>query len=307
MRLFRFQPARRFAAVTAALALTVSLSACNDDDNDGSSGSSPTPTPATSSSTATPTKTVAPGSTATPTRSNPGPTATATATPKGSQQDIAKVEAVVASVLPQVLNLQSFGALAGGGVPHGKPRINVSAPCPAGGTLTFGCNASGSGSKTEITFNTCKVGATGVASTTLNGTFSQTITTACFTVPPANSPLSVSFKGSINTTDPTTNQPLSIDIDMSLTIKTDSTGTTLDFDGTVNNTCAGSVKVTTLESLKIATGASCPNAGRIRIKIGSATHEVSYSSSGGVSIDVGADGSVDKSLASCRDAESGSC
>lgn len=296
----------KLTAAAGALALCTALAGCDGKDgNGGSTSPSPTRTPTSASATNTP----GAGATATPTRPSSGPTATATATGAPNQQELKKVEAVIASVIPSVLDLQSFGGLAGGGVPRsartGLPPIT--APCPAGGNLKFSCDSSGGGSRTEIDFNTCKIGATGVPTTTIDGLFAQTIQAPCFSPPPANGALGIEFRGTINTTDPSNGQPLTFTLDMGMTIQQTSSGTRLDFDGSVDTDCVGRVQVKTLETITIPNGGSCPTAGRIRVTVSGVNHEVRYTSSGGVQIDLKGDGTIDDTLASCQDADEGSC
>lgn len=296
---------RRLLALGMAATLGLTLAACDDNHhNNGGSTNSPTPTKTSAPATSTP----AGGATATRTNTPPpGATATATATPRqSSSENLAKAEAVIASVLPQVLNLTSFGSFAGGTTRSARVG-GFPVPCPSGGTLSFECNASGGGSKTTIDFNDCHVSGGG-ASTLIDGTFSQTVPVACFQAPPANGTISIAFEGHIEATSPVLNEPVSVDFDMEMTLSKDgSNNTRLDFSGTFDDTCVGEVELETKETLVIPPAGDCPTAGRIQVTFSGGRVETIHTSGGGVQIDDGADGSVDKTFSSCRAASAAAC
>jgi hypothetical protein len=73
-------------------------------------------------------------------------------------------------------------------------------------------------------------------------------------------------------------------------------------DGTLNTDCAGALDYETIEPLHLTAGESCPRAGLLRITLPNGAQSLTrYTGAGGVELDFGADGVVDKTFASCTD------
>jgi hypothetical protein len=81
----------------------------------------------------------------------------------------------------------------------------------------------------------------------------------------------------------------------------------LELNGTVGTDCLGHVTLSTIEPVRIASGATCFTAGRLQAQLGDETASVTYTGSGGVDLDFGADGSVDQHFASCTDVPADKC
>lgn len=293
-----FSTRSRILLLSGGMSLLLAGTGCDDDHHNGSSPGNPT-------ATRTATRTAA---AATPTRPGTPPptnaaTPTRTATPgQNNNQGVAEVESVVASVLPSVLNITSFAGFAGGTPRDARAIGDVTVPCPAGGSLSFSCSSSGGGSRTEIDFNMCKVSASGAPQTSIDGTFAQTIPGPCFSVPAQGAEIGISFHGRIVANS------MTFDFDTDLVTSVDTSGTTrLRISGSVEDRCLGHITFETLEPIVVPTSAACATGGRLRVGVSGDSHEVGFTSGGGVSIDVGADGSIDESLTSCRDADPASC
>ncbi len=277
------------------IGLAVVISGCGGDDDDAGSGPAATRTPVASAPTATRTHTPQPGA----------PTATPTPTRPPSGGDTGNVEAVIANILPNITRLTGFGALAGGGTsgPRAKRQLSIPVPCPAGGTLSFSCN----NGTTQIEFDQCSLSAQqGAPGVFIDGTFQQTVSGACFSVPAPGSPIRVAFAGRIRTTNPITNQSIDVSFDTDVTVTNQADGTTLlSYEASVDDDCLGTVQVQTLEQVVIPSGAACPTAGRVRVTVRGETYEVRFTAGGGVEIFQG--GSLINTLASCQDASTAAC
>jgi hypothetical protein len=93
-------------------------------------------------------------------------------------------------------------------------------------------------------------------------------------------------------------------------IQEDVGGTVVTLDGQATAKCVGDVVFDTLEPLSIPTDAECPTAGLIQVTIArtAETATVRFNPDGSVDIDLGADGSVELTRATCDDLVShGSC
>jgi hypothetical protein len=79
-------------------------------------------------------------------------------------------------------------------------------------------------------------------------------------------------------------------------------------NGVVNSACLGGDDVTfqTVASLSIPAGSVCPTLGAIRVTAGGKTDRITYTA-GGVTIDMGDNGSTDESYDSCLDSRLFAC
>jgi hypothetical protein len=76
---------------------------------------------------------------------------------------------------------------------------------------------------------------------------------------------------------------------------------TVDISGTVDSPCfGGAVDLSTFNSLSL-NGGACPKAGAVEVTANGNTDLVSYTGSGGVTIDLGEDGTVDQTFPTCLD------
>jgi hypothetical protein len=95
-------------------------------------------------------------------------------------------------------------------------------------------------------------------------------------------------------------------IDLSMTVTSDATGNTITVDGSFgcSTSCFnGTLTLATTTPLFFpASGGDCATAGEI-VVTGTLTGTITYTSTGGVQIDEGSDGSVDEEYASCEDVE----
>jgi len=266
----------------------------DDDDDDDDGGSNPRPT-ATLTQPAGPTRT--PTSTRTPGGPEPTPTR------GGNQAGLEEVEAIISSILPTISTFSQFASLAGGPGAGGGGQISIPVPCPGGGTLQASC----SGSQLDIDFNGCRIGIPGGPSTLIDGDFEVSLNGSCFS-PNPNGTVTIDFAGSVQTTSPLTNQPISLSFDLHIANTLKGGGVVeSDIDGTVETACVGEVTIETREPIVSRSGASCPIGGLIYVATSEVEALVRYTSSGGLEIDIDADDSVDESLDSCLDADSGNC
>ena len=92
-------------------------------------------------------------------------------------------------------------------------------------------------------------------------------------------------------------------------IASSSSGTAVDvsIDGTTALSCTGEATFTTAEPLALASGETCPTAGRLTVALPDGTSGIHYTSAGGLEIDIGDDGSVDQSFATCDDPQLARC
>lgn len=89
--------------------------------------------------------------------------------------------------------------------------------------------------------------------------------------------------------------------DRSVSVTAEGDGASIvEFDGTAETACAGRVKVLTLEPIVIPPGATCPTAGSVQVFRDGANAIVSHTGGGGFEIDLGGDGSTDKSHDDCQ-------
>jgi hypothetical protein len=94
-----------------------------------------------------------------------------------------------------------------------------------------------------------------------------------------------------------------------VTERTDSGSVLIEVDGTSNTDCLGPVEVFTPEPLRIFADEPCPVGGQLQV--GSVeqqtTSTVIYTSSGGIDLDFGSDGTIDESRPSCIDPSINEC
>jgi hypothetical protein len=81
----------------------------------------------------------------------------------------------------------------------------------------------------------------------------------------------------------------------------------LGLNGTVGTDCLDDVTLSTIEPVRIAPGDTCLSAGRLEVQRGDGTASVTYTQSGGLDLDFGADGSVDQRFATCTDVPADQC
>jgi hypothetical protein len=293
----KFERKDRKWALVLLLGASLVVNACgdgDDDDDDGGGPGAPTRTntqPA--GQTRTPTATRTPGGADTPTRTPGG----------GNQAGLADVEAIISSILPTIATFAEFGNLAGGGAGGGGQIGGITVPCPSGGTLAPSC----AGNELEISFNDCRIGIPGGPSTLIDGTFAIVTSGSCFSPSPTGT-VTIDFAGRVETTSPLTNEAISLSFDLTITNTTLSSGVVQsDIDGTVDTACVGEVTIETREPIVTSLGSTCPTGGLVLVSTSEVEALVRYTSGGGLEIDLDADGSVDESLDSCLDAESGDC
>lgn len=264
-----------------------------------------TPTPGAQDTPTSP-----PANTATPTEvpSEPPATATATATPgEVSGDDLDIIESLVTGVLPIAQSLAEFGNVAGGGAAGGGggigPRIPVppvTTDCPISGQLTFSCTPGGAGSTIDVNFAQCELGGSGAPTTLIDGDFMQITPAACFSPIPAGALIEITFDGSVSTTNTANGQPVDVTFTMTTTVVNQADGSTeVTLDGTVTESCVGSATLETLQTIVVPGSDSCPTAGQLRVTVGGTPSLITNNPNGSVDIDLGDNGSVDRSLASC--------
>lgn len=79
-------------------------------------------------------------------------------------------------------------------------------------------------------------------------------------------------------------------------------------NGKINSTCLGTeVMFTTINDLIIPPSMPCPNAGLVVVSAMGTSNQVFYNTIGGVDIDLGSDGSIDETFATCLDAQLYAC
>ncbi|MCZ6793149.1 MAG: hypothetical protein O7J95_06000 [Planctomycetota bacterium] len=76
---------------------------------------------------------------------------------------------------------------------------------------------------------------------------------------------------------------------------------TVTLQGNATTDCLGPVTYTTVDPVVFLAGQSCPSSGLLEVVQGSQTSLVRFTSSGGVELDRGGDGTVDKVFSSCSD------
>jgi hypothetical protein len=81
----------------------------------------------------------------------------------------------------------------------------------------------------------------------------------------------------------------------------------LGLNGTVGTDCLGDVTLSTGDPLRIARGDSCFTSGRLEAHVADGTVSGTYTGSGGLDLDFGADGSVDRHFATCADVPADRC
>jgi hypothetical protein len=291
--------------VTAALVPGLLVLGCADDDN-GSGGGTPRPTATRPASTptavATPTEDEGtPQPTATPGSETPVPTAT----PGGSKAP-AEVQAFVGTLVGGFVGLANIGNPGGGAGSQINP-FPITTNCPGGGKVTVDCSGSGGSILYALAFDNCTQDVNGVSSL-LDGSADIFSAGACLGNPlPIGSPFAVEFAGMVETSD--AGGPFSVEADVVLDALIETGGgVRLAIDGTAEASCfSETVTIETPEQIVVPAGANCPTAGAIAATFASGTHEISYPGGGAVDIDLGANGSVDDSYASCDDPSLASC
>jgi len=81
----------------------------------------------------------------------------------------------------------------------------------------------------------------------------------------------------------------------------------LGLNGTVGTDCLGDVTLSTVEPVRIAPGDTCFTAGRLEAQLGDEMASVTYTESGGLDLDLGADDSVDQHFATCTGVPADKC
>jgi hypothetical protein len=81
----------------------------------------------------------------------------------------------------------------------------------------------------------------------------------------------------------------------------------LGLNGTVGTDCLGNVTLSTSEPLRLTSADTCFTAGRLEAHLGDGTAAVTYTESGALDLDFGADGSVDQHFATCTDVPTDQC
>lgn len=317
---------RRGAGWKVGLAVALAcgaLAGCSDDDG---GGTVPSPTPAgQATSTRTPTTAGAPTHTATPVAgaNTATPTATPDAanpthTPGGGSGDQAAVEAFVSGVFGGIVAIadlagggSSSGALVAGS-PGGSqlPPINlppITTDCTESGTRTFSCSAGGSGALVKLVFASCRDAANGVDSF-IDGTFDLDVPGSCLTAFPIA--LGTTFRATVDaaleaTVDGETTAG-DFDVVETITIRTDR-GVEIAVDGEVTTDCVGTVGIETTETIVVAPDTTCPDQGELRLGLDGGPSRVRYAGGGAFEIDLGANGSVDDTFASCDDSSLEQC
>lgn len=85
---------------------------------------------------------------------------------------------------------------------------------------------------------------------------------------------------------------------------TTATADVLEFNGNYNADCLGGANmIDTLEAFVIPFDKDCPTTGRMLVRGDAGRYELSATTAGGLAIDIEGDGSVEKTLASCNDAD----
>lgn len=287
-----------------ALAMCVSIVGCGGGDDDGGGGGTPAPT-------RTATATTAPGqSTPTPVVSNPTPTRTpgsgATATPSdGPLTGSAAVQAFAAGLTALV----DFGNTASGSAEGTAAQIvipPITADCDPSGTLTTSCVATGTGSDTTVTFNDCH-SVNDAGDSLIDGTVVQSTSKSCFTPVTEGDTFSSAIDADIDATSATGVHTVgTFDVTVVITL-TGGGGSESTVNGTADTDCAGATTIVTVDPIVVVGGADCPTAGKVRVTFADGTSSVTYTSTGGIEIDLGDDGSVDETFGSCDDSGLASC
>jgi len=289
-------------------ALLVSAAGCGSDDNNNSGTPKPT---ATRTSTRTPTEvvpTVTPGGpTLTPTATR---VAQATNTPgSGSFSGAPKVQRFLSGVLSSVASLSDF---AGGGsqaATAGRAAISlppIAVPCLSGGTIQTGCTPDASGSQLSFTFAGCTTSAGGVR-TFLDGTIGIDSPGSCPGVPlPVGQPFGVVVDATIEASGRGRNVSGSFNVNETVTQNADGSSL-VEATGSVDTECTGPVSFETIEPLTYPANGDCATGGQMRVSLDEGDSIVTFTASGGLEIDYGADGSVDDTYRSCTDAKLKKC
>jgi hypothetical protein len=220
------------------------------------------------------------------------------------------------------------GLVAATGGPAGftQPYPPFLSACPDGGAVEVACATDGAVSVLQLSFEACAVcdrpplldtqlpaqlaNARDIA---LDGLFVEQVDDAllCFTFNAPINPGASFFQlldGEMSYTDDLSGLRFSQQFEeLGLAGVVESDGLRrFNIEGAVAD-CEGRVELRTLESVRIASGAACPQAGRLRVTAGGSEGEIRYTSGGGVELDDGADGTVDERFDDCRAARSDAC
>ncbi len=103
----------------------------------------------------------------------------------------------------------------------------------------------------------------------------------------------------------------SVDEDIMITFRINQAdAVTYSVTGSLDASCVGAsttVQPDLLQLVVLPAGASCPTAGKLLVVLEGMAHAITYTASGGVRIDVGADGFPDAIYASCEDPQIEQC
>jgi hypothetical protein len=81
----------------------------------------------------------------------------------------------------------------------------------------------------------------------------------------------------------------------------------LAYDGTIGTTCLGEVGLNTTEPLRLRNDNPCPVGGVVRVMLPSGTSIITYTPTGGLAYDFGADGTIDQTVDSCEQVATQAC
>jgi hypothetical protein len=120
----------------------------------------------------------------------------------------------------------------------------------------------------------------------------------------------ITANGGFDVDDRTRGQSFSQTFDnLRITLTEQDDGSTLaTLDGGLNASCAGNMMLQTLEPIRLELDAVCPSDGVLVVsRDDGATGRIHFTSTGGVEIDYGDDGTIDKAVPNCRDASLSQC